>query len=141
MSRQTKYSPAIEKRMVKAIRAGATYRLACLYAGISEDTFARWRQRGEKGAQPFADFAASIKAAEGEAAVRWLVDIDEAAKGGAWQASAWRLERRYPDEYGKQVVEQHHSGSLELHETLLRDALARAEELRNGHSNGVAPQP
>ena len=34
--------------------------------------------------------------------------IEQAAKDGTWQAAAWKLERRYPQEYGKTV--QEHQG-------------------------------
>src|SRR5262249_52190193 len=50
--------------------------------------------------------------AEGKAVVRWLAQIEQAAREGAWQASAWRLERRYPQEYGRQVIQ--HDGQVHL---------------------------
>jgi hypothetical protein len=96
--RRTKYSPEVVKRLTDAIRLGATYELACAYAGISEDSFARWRAK-------YADFAEAIKEAEGGAAVGWLARIEQAAKDGTWQAAAWKLERRYPEQYGRQVVD------------------------------------
>jgi hypothetical protein len=30
--------------------------------------------------------------------------IDKAAGEGTWQAAAWKLERRYPESYGRTVV-------------------------------------
>jgi transposase len=96
---RSKYTEDTVKALEQAIGMGATYRLASQYAGISEDTFARWRDR-------YADFAARIKRAEGRAAVGWLAKIEKAANEGTWQAAAWKLERRYPHEYGRQVQEQ-----------------------------------
>lgn len=105
MARPTKYNEATCKKITDAIRVGATFGLACAYAGISEDTFARWRER-------YADFADAVKEAEGGAVVGWLAKIEKAANDGTWQAAAWKLERRYPREYGRQVVEQEHTGGL-----------------------------
>jgi transposase len=97
MARPTKYTPETAKKIVDAIRVGATFNLACAYGGISEDTFANWRQR-------YSDFADAVKEAEGVAAVKWLAVIDKAAQEGAWQAAAWKLERKYPQQYGRRVI-------------------------------------
>lgn len=103
--RPTKYTPERVKAITDAIRVGATFRLACDYAGITEDTFARWRER-------YADFADAVKEAEGKGAIGWLAKIEAAANEGTWQAAAWKLERRYPSEYGRTVVDQRHSGNI-----------------------------
>lgn len=107
MARRSKYTPETEKRITDAIRLGATYNLACQYAGISEDTFARWRDK-------YTDFADAIKEAEGAGAIGWLAKIERAANEGTWQAAAWKLERRYPDLYGRQVIDQRHSGKIDV---------------------------
>lgn len=98
MARRSKYTPEVGKRICDAIRLGATYELAAKYGGVSEDSIARWRAK-------YADFAEAIKEAEGGAAVGWLARIEQAAKDGTWQAAAWKLERRYPEQYGRQVVD------------------------------------
>lgn len=98
MARRSKYTPDVVKRLTDAIRLGATYELACGYAGIGVSTFYDWLQ-----AKP--EFSEAIKEAEGGAAVGWLARIEQAAKDGTWQAAAWKLERRYPEQYGRQVVD------------------------------------
>jgi len=98
MPRQTKYTPERARRFLDAIKVGSTQRLAASFAGVDEDTIIRWRKR-------FAEFADAIKEAEGGAVVGWLAKIERAANDGNWQAAAWKLERRYPDEYGKRVQE------------------------------------
>lgn len=85
------------KKICDAIRVGATFRLACLYAGIDQSTFENWRKR-------YADFSDAVNEAEGAAAVKWMAQIDKAAKDGSWQAAAWKLERKYPREYGRRVI-------------------------------------
>ncbi len=99
--RKTKYTPETVKKLCDAIQLGLTYRLACLYGGITETTFYDWLQK-----KP--EFSDAVKIAEGKAAVSWLAMIEQAAKVGTWQAAAWKLERRYPQEYGKTV--QEHQG-------------------------------
>lgn len=97
MARPSKYTPETVKRIVEAIRLGATFTLACKYAGIDYSTFARWLHTKR-------EFCEAIKEAEGRAAVRWLTKIEQAASAGNWQAAAWKLERRYPQEYGRRLL-------------------------------------
>jgi len=105
MARPTKYTPERVKRITDALRMGATYELACGYAGIGFDTFNQWRKT-----KP--EFFEMLKEAEGAAAVGWLAKIEKAANDGEWQAAAWKLERRYPDDYGRRVNDNRntHSG-------------------------------
>ena len=105
--RPTKYTPETVKKIVDAIRVGATFRLACDYAGITEETFSQWRKK-------YSEFSDAIKEAEGQGVVGWLAKIEKAANEGVWQAAAWKLERRYPKEYGRQVVETEHSGAVTI---------------------------
>ncbi|PZC52328.1 hypothetical protein LH53_05795, partial [Mesotoga sp. TolDC] len=43
----------------------------------------------------------SIIKAEGEAIARNIAIIQRAAQDGVWQAAAWFLERRYPNDYAR----------------------------------------
>lgn len=105
MARPTKYTPQTVKKITDALRMGATYELACGYAGISFETFSQWREK-----KP--EFLEAVKEAEGAAAVGWLAKIEKAANDGEWQAAAWKLERRYPEMYGRKVNDNRntHSG-------------------------------
>lgn len=105
MARPTKYTEETAKKICDAIRIGATYELAAAYAGISADTFARWRANN-------AGFAEKLREAEGQGAIGWLAKIEKAANDGDWRSAAWKLERRYPEQYGRQVVSQQHSGEV-----------------------------
>lgn len=89
-------------RLLEGISKGASYEHACNYAGISYQTFRNWMQEGEnaKSGKKLAFFE-DVKRAEAEAVMSWLDDIDAA---DSWQAKAWKLERRYPKVYGKQIV-------------------------------------
>lgn len=44
MARPSKYTPELSKRIAQYISDGLTVRDACYGAGISEDTFCRWRK-------------------------------------------------------------------------------------------------
>jgi hypothetical protein len=98
MARPTKYNAEIAKKICDAIRVGATHELAAAYAGINQDTLTNWKHR-------YSDFSDAVKEAEGAAAVKWLAHIEKAAQDGNWQAAAWKLERKYPREYGRRVIQ------------------------------------
>lgn len=108
MARPTKLTSDVQKRIVAAIKRGATYKLAAQYGGITYKTFNEWIKQGEDELEgEFCEFCNAIKKAEGEAAFKWLGVIEAAGKE-SWQAMAWKLERRYPEDYGRQI--QEHTG-------------------------------
>jgi hypothetical protein len=96
--------PHIDK-IEQAILLGASFEIAAKFAGISISTFERWRAQAEH-ARPgtaLARLRERLSAAEGRAAIGWLAHIEQAARDGDWRASAWKLEHRYPEYYGKRV--------------------------------------
>lgn len=101
--RRTKYTPETIKKLQDAIGLGAAYKHACDYAGITFETFNQWREH-----KP--GFSDQIKEAEGRAVVGWMRKIEAAATDGNWTAAAWKLERRYPHDYGKTVNEHQLTG-------------------------------
>lgn len=107
MARPTKYNDQTVSAVVQAIGMGATYELAAQYAGISYETFNTWQKQKPQ-------FSEAVKKAEGEAAVKWLAKIEKAASDGSWQAAAWKLERRYPEQYGRQITDMRHSGKVDV---------------------------
>lgn len=105
MARKSKLTPETQKRITDAIRVGATYELAAQYGGVAYNTFNEWMKAGEAAdTGNKREFYDAVKSAEGEAAIKWLAVIDRAA-AEQWQAAAWKLERRYPRDYGRQVHE------------------------------------
>src|SRR5262249_11645976 len=106
MARPSKLTPETVERLTRAIRLGAGYELACRYAGVDYSSFRNWMRKGEQATSgSFFEFSQAIKGAEGAGAVRWLTTIERAAEEGAWQAAAWKLERRYPRQYARKAVE------------------------------------
>ncbi len=92
--RPTKYKPDLIERLVSAIKLGAPYTHACNYAGISFETLSQWLKK-------YPELSEELKEAEGAAVFHWLDKIEKAAQDGNWQAMAWKLERRYPEAFGR----------------------------------------
>jgi hypothetical protein len=92
VGRPTKRTPEREQRLLDALRAGNTIQHACRYADISDETYANWSRRS-------LEFLERVKKAEADAIVRHVANIAKAAADGQWTASAWWLERRYPQDY------------------------------------------
>lgn len=81
-------------RFLEAVSLGATHLLAASYAGMSKAAMERWIER-------IPELKEAVEAAEAIAALRWLRKIEDAIEAGTWQAAAWKLERLYPDIYGR----------------------------------------
>jgi len=137
MARPTKFSNETKHKIITAIRAGNYIETASAYAGISKNTLYDWLRRGErekqrveknprykirKSEQPFVDFSDAVEKALAEAEVRDVAIIAKAAEE-QWQAAAWRLERKFPDRWGRKVIE--HKGSLEVKND---DSIKRIEQ-------------
>jgi hypothetical protein len=96
MARPSKYTPERVEKLTTALALGATHRLACQYAGVSEASFERWRKSK-------AGFAEALREAEARGAIGWLAKIEAAANAGDWRPAAWKLSHRYPEAYGRKV--------------------------------------
>ena len=88
-------------RLSQALSVGAYIEDACVFAGISSRQYRRWRVLAEKGVEPYASKWVEIQKSEAQAIVRNLFNIQNAANSGTWQASAWILERKYPDKFAR----------------------------------------
>lgn len=107
MARKTKYTPELVQRICGALEFGATHEIACGYAGIVPSTFYEWLKK-----KP--EFSEAVKGAEARAAVKWLAKIEQAATTH-WQAAAWKLERRYPSQYGRTVQDINQKVDIDIH--------------------------
>jgi len=89
--------------IVQAVRAGNYLETAASYAGISKDTLYTWLKKGRAATKgPYREFVEAVDQAIASSEVRDLTLIGKAAEE-QWQAAAWRLERRYPDRYGRRT--------------------------------------
>ena len=115
VGRPVKINPTIQAELVKMIQAGNYMETAAAFVGISISTMRDWIRRGEREAQrfideprarpiksetPFLEFSAAIKKAQAAAEIRDVIIIGDAARE-SWQAAAWRLDRKYPEKWGR----------------------------------------
>lgn len=115
--RPIKLTKELEKKITDVIRAGNYIETAAAYSGISKSTLYDWLKRGErerqrsenngvkvsKKEQPFVEFSDAIEKALAEAEIRDVMRITEASKTD-WKAAAWRLERKFPDKWGRKTI-------------------------------------
>jgi hypothetical protein len=100
--RQTKLTPELQDRILAALRAGNYQETAAVYGGISRDTFYYWLERGRDEPESiYSDFSDAVEKAKADAEVRDVALIDKAAHDGSWQAAAWKLERKFPNKWGR----------------------------------------
>jgi len=130
--RPTKFTPENTTRILNALRGGTPIIHAAQAAGVDYSTFCRWRQRGERvGHGPYRDFRDEVKKAEADSIIRNITIVQKAALGGevvtrttttkpdgtvivterksspAWQAAAWWLERKYPNDWSRRERLEH----------------------------------
>lgn len=127
IGRPTKLNHEIAKRLLEMFALGASQADACRYAGVSTDSLQRWIAAGRAElasieSQGDGDYLVSdaallvlgIDRALGEFARTNLDNIKFAAQSPRnWTASAWLLERRLPEEWGKRErVEHQHTHEI-----------------------------
>ena len=105
MGRPTKLTVELQQVIVTFMGAGAYIETAAAAAGISKVTLYDWLRRGSEDEEPFATFLNAVEKAASEADLRDLKTIRQSAAAGVWQASAWRLERRHPEQWGRRPPE------------------------------------
>ena len=123
MGHPSKLTPEAQRTIINGIRAGMTNRLAAARAGIADSTFYHYLEMGRRQKRgKYKDFLDAVVRAEGECMANALAVLTKAAIGqGAvldqdgrvveeaipadWRAAAFILERRFPHEFGRQVVE------------------------------------
>ena len=99
-------NPEKVERILNAIRLGLSIVDACEYAGIPRASYYEYKEKGEKGIQPYATFTDSLKKALIEREMRLLSNLERQSEN--WIVSAWRLERMFPEKYGRLRME--HTG-------------------------------
>ena len=115
MGRPTKLNEDITEEIVKAIKLGNYLETAAAYVGISKSTLYDWLRRGKReiervekdsrrkvkqDEQIYVDFSYAVQKALAESEMRDVLNISRASEI-QWQAAAWRLERKFPDKWGR----------------------------------------
>jgi transposase len=118
-------SQVIIKAITKVLSMGAYKREAAMHAGISESSLRNWLEQGaserrhqargkrsRKRLRAYYELLLIVEKAMADGQLADLAIITKAAKAGAWQASAWKLERRNPSRWGKQRIEAEIKGGI-----------------------------
>lgn len=89
--RKLKLTPEMKEDIRKKLELGLNYKDVCMGVGISEQTFSRWRQENQEFSELVDRANAKVKE----------ISLASVRRGEIrdWRAAAWRLERRFPDEY------------------------------------------
>jgi hypothetical protein len=91
--------------VIEATGKGVPRGHAADLAGLERTTVWRWMTKGRKQADgPYRIFFNAMKKAEADFIQRNLEKI-ETAGADSWQAMAWLLERRHPEQFGPQRQE------------------------------------
>lgn len=99
-------NPEKVERILNAIRLGLSIVDACEFAGIPRASYYEYKEKGEQGLQPYSAFTDSLKKAILEREMRLLSNLERQSEN--WVVSAWRLERMFPEKYGRLRME--HTG-------------------------------
>ena len=101
-------------KIIGLIRAGNYVETASIAAGISKQTLYVWMKKGNKeNSGKHKKFVDAVHKAIGESEAIDVNNIAKAAQKGQWQASAWRLERKHPQKWGRsERHEVQHSGAV-----------------------------
>lgn len=108
--RKTKLTPETVKAVTDAIREGSTQDDAARLAGIARTTFYEWMNAKPEFAdavqKAHADFKRAQVKAIRAAGIRAKKDAHGEVIGteGSWQANAWLLERKYPEDFGQRMT-------------------------------------
>lgn len=94
-----KLTPELADEAIKLVKGGASNADVIAWLGVAETTFYKWLREPQNDAQR--QLAQGMKKAETERKLWHLQRIHKAAEEGDWKASAWYLERRYPNEYAR----------------------------------------
>lgn len=89
--RPLKYSPEILLRTKELIELGMNYQDVCDSLGITRETFSQWRKK-------YSDFSDTVRIANAKVKEISLKSL-RVGEMKDWKAAAWRLERRWPEEY------------------------------------------
>lgn len=100
--------PEIKEQFVDFLREGMSIKEASALVGIDYKSAYNWIKRGmmdyrAENYSALAEFAVEVNKALAEAKLLRVQAIKRAMKNPAfWQAAAWWLERRHPEEFGRQ---------------------------------------
>jgi hypothetical protein len=99
----------IQDKIVAALNVGNYLETAAAFAGVHKDSVFSWMKKGREpnAKQIYTDFLSAVEKAQAFSEMRDLQVLDKAGQAGTWQASAWRLERKFPKRWGRTDKHEH----------------------------------
>jgi hypothetical protein len=89
-------------KICEGVLKGNYITTVCKSVGIHPQTYYSWKKKGEQGIEPYKQFYDRVTECEAQAEMDILnVIYTNAIDQGNWLSSAWILERKYPNRFGK----------------------------------------
>lgn len=97
-----KLTRTICDKICEGVLKGNYVATVCQSVGINRSTYYAWKKKGEQGLEPYKQFYERVTECEAQAEMDILnVIYTNAIDQGNWVSSAWILERKYPNRFGK----------------------------------------
>lgn len=104
---------------VKMKKRGLNDKDIAAYIGVTPSTFCHWRNNPKTENQR--QLSQALKKAEADAKAAMLTAIQKAAvEPKTWQAAAWWLERKYPEEFARPEVQLQREAMRESTDQLIK---------------------
>ena len=138
--RPTKLTTELTEEIAKYLRAGNYIETTAALVGINRDSIYEWLKRGaaeqerlmknprariRKREQIFVEFSDTVKKAQAQSEAMLVGLVGKAAEKN-WTAAAWRLERKFPDKWGRTE-----RNVATAQNDPLKDIAKQIEDLRN----------
>ena len=138
--RPTKLTTELTEEIAKYLRAGNYIETTAALVGINRDSIYEWLKRGaaeqerlmknprariRKREQIFVEFSDTVKKAQAQSEAMLVGLVGKAAEKN-WTAAAWRLERKFPDKWGRTE-----RNVATAQDDPLKDIAKQIEDLRN----------
>jgi len=138
--RPTKLTKELTEEIAKYLRAGNYIETTAALVGINRDSIYEWLKRGaaeqerlmknprariRKREKIFVEFSDTVKKAQAQSEAMLVGLVGKAAEKN-WTAAAWRLERKFPDKWGRTE-----RNVATAQDDPLKDIAKQIEDLRN----------
>lgn len=132
MGRPTKLTKEIHNTIVRHIKTGNYIETAAAAAGINKKTLYEWLKRGaQEEIGIYTDFSNAVEMAMAQSEIDMINKLKKHDLSSA-QSIEWRLERRFPDRWGRKdkLTADVHSTHTEKEEILFEQKLTADPEAR-----------
>lgn len=128
----TRLDTEMQNRLVACVESGLTFQRAAQACGIGYSTFKTWMARGRKEKRGiYRDFMAAIKKADAQGEA-WHLDNIKEHSAKTWQASAWFLERKFPERWAKRDFKDIIESAVKARTMTREDMQAAFDEVMRG---------